>query len=285
MLIWLQYETNAKIEIPDNTLQWLISSNISPEELKFATVHMSIPQIHHYIVKQMNENNMKPQDVLTTWKDYLSMAHRLGYDTNSEIVYRVRKLKLRHGQLVDILQKQDMNMRACEIADDFPNVEENLHKIKTIYSYGDDEYTVLVPDKIEDVLTEGRNLHHCVADQERYWDRIDRNESYIFFLRKTNEIERSYYTLEVEPGGTVRQKRTMYDNQEKDIEEATDFLRKWQSVIRTRLREEDKKLAEKSKILRLQNFEQLRRDNVKINTGKLQGQSLVDILMADLMVA
>ena len=89
MLIWLQYETNAKIEIPDNTLQWLISSNISPEELKFATVHMSIPQIHHYIVKQMNENNMKPQDVLTTWKDYLFISTT----TNIGAIRKIAKMK------------------------------------------------------------------------------------------------------------------------------------------------------------------------------------------------
>ena len=42
------------------------------------------------------------------------------------------------------------------------------------------------------------------SNADRYWDRLERKESYVFFLRRTNNIEQSYYTLEVEPGGTIR---------------------------------------------------------------------------------
>jgi len=228
---------------------------------------------------------MRLSEVITTWTDYLSMAARLGYDLNDEIIYRTNKLKLRHDQLVEIIEQEDMMLQAGEILRDFPHVEEHMRSVKATYEYGDEHYTVLVPDRIEDVLNEGRNLHHCVDKQDRYWDRLERKESYVFFLRRTNNIEQSYYTLEVEPGGTIRQKRTMYDRQEDDIEEATEFLQKWQKEIRKRLTKEDYALAEKSRILRLENFKQLRKDNVIINTGHLQGAKLVDVLMADLMVA
>ena len=90
-------------------------------------------------------------------------------------------------------------------------------------------------------------------------------------------------TLEVEPGGTVRQKRTMYDRQNADIDEAKAFIRKWQKEIRERMSGKDRKLAQKSKVLRLAEFAQMDKDNVLINTGLLQGQRLVDVLMADLM--
>ncbi len=285
MLRWLQYEKAVGTLLPDNTMHWLIKNELAPSDIEFATRYMTVPQIHHYIERQMREGKMRLNEVINTWKDYLAMASRLGYDLNDEIVYRVRRLKHRHDQLVAILQEKDTVIRAGEIAQQFPNAEKNLRDVKAIYSYGDDVYTVVVPDKIEDVLHDGRHLHHCAAEHERYWDRMERNESYVFFLRKTDSIDTPYYTLEVEPGGTIRQKRTFYDNQNEDIEEASDFLRKWQAEIRTRLRDEDRKLAEQSKILRIQNFEELRRENVRINTGKLQGQKLVDVLMADLMVA
>jgi len=103
------------------------------------------------------------------------------------------------------------------------------------------------------------------------------------FLRKTESPDKAYYTLEVEPGGTVRQKRTMYDRQNEDIEEASAFIRKWQKEIRDRMSGKDRKLAQKSKVLRLAEFAQMDKDNVLINTGLLQGQRLVDVLMADLM--
>lgn len=41
--------------------------------------------------------------------------------------------------------------------------------------------------------------------------------------------------------------------------------------------------AEKSKVLRLQEFEQLRQDDIRIHTGDLAGQRLVDVLVSDLM--
>lgn len=223
---------------------------------------MSIVQIERYVKRQMSENSMKLREVLNTWEDYLSMAEDLGYDVNDEIIYRVRKLKQRHDELVDICNQKDDAIRAQEIREDFPNIEKNLSDVKEKYEYANDKYTVTVPTTIEQILSEGRALHHCVANIDKYWDRIDRNEAYVFFLRKSDRPTQAYYTLEVEPCGTVRQKRTMYDRQESDIEDAADFLREWQKIIK-----------------------ELSKKNIIINTGQLQGQRLVDVLMEDLMEA
>ena len=141
----------------------------------------------------------------------------------------------------------------------------------------------MVPGKIVDIMVEGRNLHHCVATSERYIDRIERRESYILFLRKAKAPTQSYYTLEIEPDGTVRQKRTLYDRQHPDVEDANKFLRRWQKAIAKRISEKDRELAKKSKELRLAGFAQMRRDQVRINTGDLRGRLLADVLMADLM--
>ncbi len=285
MLLWLQYEKAIGKPIPDDTIKWMLDNKMVPSDLNFAPSQMSISQIHHYLQRHMREERMNLHETITTWKDYLSMAARLGYDLNDEIIYRVRRLRKRHNELVEILEQQNMTVQAGEILRDFPHVEKNLRAVKATYEYGDKDYTVLVPNCIEDVITEGRSLHHCVDKQERYWDRIERNESYIFFLRRTAQLDKPYYTLEVEPGGTIRQKRTMYDRQEDDIEDAKGFLIKWQLEIKKRLTDRDRSLAEKSRILRLENFKQLQKDNVIINTGHLHGAKLVDVLMADLMVA
>ncbi len=285
MLVWLQFESDTKKEIPDAELVWLMNMDLKPEDIKFTGGKMTVVQIVHYLQRQMKESGMKLSEVLTTWKDYLSLAARVGYDTNDEIVYRVRKLKQRHDELVALCQCKDDALRAGEILATYPRVEKNLAHIKNRYEFSDETYTVIVPTRIEEILAEGRALHHCVAEIDRYWDRIERNESYVFFLRKTDNLDKAYYTLEVEPGGTVRQKRTMYDRQEADIEDASSFLRKWQHEIHSRMTKEDRELAQTSRILRLENFNELREKNVLINTGKLQGQRLVDILMADLMEA
>ena len=114
-------------------------------------------------------------------------------------------------------------------------------------------------------------------------DRIQTNESYILFLRRVSAPDTPYYTLEVEPDGTVRQKRTKFDRQEPDIEDAKKFLAEWQRTIARRLTENDREKAAASRVLREREFDQMRRDNVIIYTGDLAGRRLVDVLTADLM--
>ena len=116
-----------------------------------------------------------------------------------------------------------------------------------------------------------------------YYERIERRESFIMFLRRTDEPEDPYYTLEIEPDGTVRQKRTLFDRQYEDIEQATEFLLKWQKVIAARLTGRDLKLAERSRELRKEEFIQMQKDRVIIHTGHLAGRLLADVLLADLL--
>lgn len=81
----------------------------------------------------------------------------------------------------------------------------------------------------------------------------------------------------------IRQKRTYFDRQNDDLKDAEKFLKEWQKVVSERLTENDREKAEKSKVLRLQEFEQLRQDDIRIHTGDLAGQRLVDVLVSDLM--
>lgn len=133
------------------------------------------------------------------------------------------------------------------------------------------------------MMQEGRLLHHCVGNEERYYDRMNRQESYILFLRKKTALDEPYYTLEAEPDGTVRQKRKEYNRQGKEIEELDIFLRKWQDVVRKRLTSADSRRAVKSRKLREEEFTRMRENAVVIHGGEYAGQLLADILQADLM--
>lgn len=282
-LRWLQVERASNKELPDEAITWFCSEKITVDDLKFISGKMNVVQIYNYMRRQMSESGMRSKEMLTTWSDYLSMAKRIGMDTGDAIVFRVRKLRQRHDELVALFQSKDLALQAGEILEKYPHLDEICRLLKDKYEYADEEYTVLAPTCVEDIIAEGRNLSHCVANIDRYWDRIERHESYVLFLRRTSAAEKPYYTLEIEPGGTVRQKRTLYDRQEADIEQATRFLAKWQMVISERMNEADRELARKSKLLRIEQFEQLRRDKITIHTGTLRDSLLVDVLMADLM--
>ena len=163
--------------------------------------------------------------------------------------------------------------------------EQNLQAIREKFAFTGKQFQIQVPDKLEDIFMDSRKLCHCIANSDVYWERMERRESYLLFLRKTAEPDTPYYTVEAEPGGTVRQVRTQYNRQNDDIGEVRAFLKIWQKQLAKRLTQKDKQLAADSHELRIKELVQLRNDQVTIHTGDLAGRLLVDVLTEDLMEA
>lgn len=283
LLKWLQEEKASGKPISDEVLHWFCEENISRSSLDFIWDKMTAVQIYNYLRRQAEVSQESIYQVIATWRDYLSMANRLGIDTNDEIIYRAKLLRQRHDELVLRCKQMDKEKQAAEVLKRFPKVDRICQSIKAKYEYANEEYAVVAPNGVLDIIVEGDMLCHCLRGADRYWDRIQTHESYILFLRRASVPDMPYYTLEIEPDGTVRQKRTKFDRQEPDIEDAKKFLAEWQRVVAKRLTRGDRKKAEASRVLREQEFAQMRRDNVIIYTGDLAGRRLVDVLTADLM--
>lgn len=283
LLYWLQQEKKENLCLSDELICWFVEQKILPEDLKFIKDKMSYVQIRNYLLRQKGKCRDSIYQVLTTWKDYLSMAKRIKMNVNDEIVYRTAKLYQRHKELVEYIEENKLSVTAMELAETYPYINDILPELKEKYEFSNQTYTILAPKKIEDILEEGQALHHCIDKKKEYFERINNRESYILFLRKTKKPEQPYYTLEVEPGGVIRQKRTEFDRQKKDIEKASVFLRKWQLEIKKRLTRSDLKLAEKSRETRITSYAEMRKKKIKINGGLFAGQYLADVLEADLM--
>ena len=283
MLDWLQREKCSGRIIPDHVLHWLEQEKIHVSDIDFILDRMSEQQVCNYLQRQKSGTRDSLRQIISTWRDYLSMADKLGINTNDEIVYRVKLLRQRHDELVEQLRKRERDMEAAATARKYRKIAGICRLIKPKYEYTGEVYSIVVPSGVRDIMREGDALSHCVGKSDRYWERIEQQEAYILFLRKTAEIDKPYYTLEVEPNGTIRQKRTYFDRQNDDLKDAEKFLKEWQRVVSERLTESDREKAEKSKVLRLQEFEQLRQDDIRIHTGDLAGQRLVDVLVSDLM--
>lgn len=113
---------------------------------------------------------------------------KIGENLKDSIVYRPRELERRHDEAVIALQEIDTKQRAEELREKFPNLEKVCREITPIYqSLKDEKYAVLVPQKIEDIIKEGKALHHCVGTQECYFDRIS-EKPLILFLTQTGRI-------------------------------------------------------------------------------------------------
>lgn len=288
MLSWLQYSEKKKIKIDQETMRWLEKNRIDVKDFLFVDDLMTPRQIMNYVTRQQAEGykGKSVSDVLTQWNDYLSMLMRLGKKTNDEMMYRPRELKRRHDECVEEINaqkiRQQMTQNAAQRRQEskkmnqrFPGAEKVLREIRDKYAYEDDQYLITVPQHLIDIILEGQALHHCAGATDRYFDRIMQRETYICFLRKKEDPDTPYYTIEVEPDGTIRQHRGYLD-EEPNIEQIKPFLRKWQKEIKKRMTREDKAHAAASAIKRQQNIDELRE---KKNTRVLRG------LMEDFMPA
>lgn len=288
MLQWMRYSEKKKVKIDQETIHWLEKNNVKVEDIQFLKNRMTPRQIMNYVTRQQAEGykGKSARGVLTQWNDYLSMLVRLGKKTNDEMMYRPRELKRRHDECVEEINAQTIRKQMTENAEArrqeskkmnqrFPGAEKVLREIRDKYAYEDDQYLITVPQHLIDIIAEGQALHHCAGATDRYFDRIMQRETYICFLRKKDDPDTPYYTIEVEPDGTIRQHRGYLD-EEPNIEQIKPFLRKWQKEIKKRMTREDKAHAAASAIKRQQNIEELLE---KKNTRVLRG------LMEDFMPA
>lgn len=203
MLDWLQREKCSGRIIPDHALRWLEQEKIHVSDIDFILDRMSEQQVCNYLQRQKSGTRDSLRQIIFTWRDYLSMADKLGINTHDEIVYRVKLLRQRHDELVEQLRKRERDMEAAATARKYRKIAGICRLIKPKYEYTGEVYSIVVPSGVRDIMREGDALSHCVGKSDRYWERIEQQEAYILFLRKTAEIDKPYYTLEVEPNGTI----------------------------------------------------------------------------------
>lgn len=281
-LEWMQLEKEENTIWPDEMIEYFDNEHISRGDFEFIEKKMNYVQIYNYLKKQNELCGDSPKQIIRTWRDYMDMVHKMNLQTKNEMVYKPKNLKERHNELIMLLQEENIEKQAEEVRKKFRNVD-NICKTLKKYEYETKEFAIIAPGGITDIIREGVALQHCIHTCDIYFDRINRRETYLLFLRKTDQKNVPWYTMEVEPGGNIRQKRTTGDNQNKDFETAVTFLKKWQKEVRKRMSREEKELAKKSNQLRIEGYKKLRQNGNRIWHGKLQGKLLVDVLEEDFM--
>lgn len=141
----------------------------------------------------MNQQVLLFGEVRDKYSEHLATDERI-------LSYRCTKLKMKASQ--------EMFQRASDFLSGF--------------EYSNGAYCVLAPKKPDDLVEEGRQLSHCVGS---YTDRVAAQDTYIFFLRKTSEPDRSLVTIQVYPDGRLGQVKGRFDRN--PTPEQMRFVEKW----------------------------------------------------------
>lgn len=128
-----------------------------------------------------------PGQIVHNWKDYLDLAVQLGYDLKEPTVAMPKNLQERHDAAASTIR---INKNAAEMK----KYKYRRRKLEKSFSFTMGGFCVLVPTCSEEIIQEGKTLHHCVGG---YAARHIEGKTTIVFLRKQRTPGRSFLTIEL----------------------------------------------------------------------------------------
>lgn len=133
----------------------------------------------------------------TTYVDYLSMRINLGYDLNNTVYQQPQDLETEHNKMVMETNKEEMDKHLKEVAERYPEIRHVYRGLRNKYLYEDDRYIIRPAKSAEEIVMEGRMLHHCVGGNT-YLDKHNTGKTYILMLRFKGEPDIPYATVEID---------------------------------------------------------------------------------------
>ena len=167
----------------------------------------------------------------TMYFDYLSMRKQRGYDLSNTVYQRPRNLEAAHMKMVEEVNKEEMDRRKREVEKRYPLIRRNYRKLRKRFLYEDDEFIIRPARSAEEIIQEGRILHHCVGG-DSYLSGHNNQKNIILMLRFKEKPEIPYITVEIDARtGRIIQ---WYGAHDKKPDE--NRMQKWLDAYKTRLK-------------------------------------------------
>lgn len=188
----------------EEQLKQLSEMRMNIGQIELAMQYMSIQQLLNRISKYAgceygtgcSSAEERIRQVAGTYTDYLSMRVALGYDLKNTVYQYPRNLNAAHEKMVLESNKQEFDKRMLEVAGRFPMIRKDYRRLRNRYFYEDEQFLIRPAQSAEEIVMEGRILHHCVGG-DNYLRKHDNGESYILMLRQKQDAEMPYITVEI----------------------------------------------------------------------------------------
>ena len=148
----------------------------------------------------------RKQNMAKDWLEYLGWCRELKYDLNNMFVYMPNNFKYVHDRTAKEYQALQDKKAAAEKRRKEAAVQKAMEQTRKameeifMKNRGTSAFQIrgkglilLVPQSGDEIRKEGEVLHHCVGS---YVDRVARGETSIFFIRKSEEPNKPYFTME-----------------------------------------------------------------------------------------
>lgn len=147
----------------------------------------------HKIIRYISEQKLTTRD--NDYFDYTGWLEEMGYDMRNEFNLFPKDFQKMHDSMSKLYikfkdeqsreEEKKFNLLLKKLRKDTVDVEAMNLNIEGLF--------IRLPKRLEELKVEGETLHHCVGT---YMGKVRRGETMIFFIRKKEEPDKPYYTLE-----------------------------------------------------------------------------------------
>lgn len=149
----------------------------------------------------------RKRNMAKDWLEYLNWCKELKYDLDNMFIYMPKNFKKVHDRTAkehqELMDRQAAKEKARREREAQRRMEQTKKAMSEIFKENKDckdafqikgkGLLLVVPKTAEEIKAEGAALHHCVGG---YVDRVARGETNIFFVRKSAEPDKPYFTME-----------------------------------------------------------------------------------------
>jgi len=168
------------------------------QELKSMTQYGSFDTMIKYFIKQASRKDggryYSASIIFKDWKDYLAECLELGMDLSQEHV-------IFPNNLHDAHQKTSAKIKYKRDEDLNKKIINRASELGKKYSFEHNGLIVRPAASNPEIFQEGKTLQHCVG---MYAQRYANGNIDLFVLRKADEPDKPFYTMEVQDGRIVQ---------------------------------------------------------------------------------
>lgn len=227
---WL-FKTDIDVHCGAKTIIYAYEHDIPIEEAKRIVSDICYMQRHikevtktgiclENAVKYLRENKIPYR----SYNDYLKAIKKLGLDlSDTKNVFPrdfQRMHDLRIAEYDSVMAKEDKEKRKA-----FHKKFETTAKEAKKFEYRNEAFAAIIPSQVQDLVAEGRELHHCVG-QMGYDKKMADGKVLIVFIRNINNINKPLATVEYGiESKKILQAHTLHNGS--PDKECNDFIETW----------------------------------------------------------
>ena len=224
-------------------VDWFIRRFDVKKEILNQLLEYTTPvKLENYLKKQFEtvNNDWSKRELFTEYIDYFMMKRAEGYDMHNSVYMYPKDLLRRHREIIALREKKTNEARLEYVHQMYPGIASRYEDLMDRYGAAAGGYIIRPAKSAEEIVEEGRKLHHCVGG-DTYLAKHQKGTSTILFLRTIEEKDTPYITVEIK-GTEILQWYGAYDKKPE-----RDKMQSWLDTYIKELKKHERQAKRKTK--------------------------------------